>query len=100
MPEIKELDVGLNDYDTIIIGTPVWWYTFAPAIKTFLNKHDFSRKNIYPYATNGGWIGHTFEDFAKECGEAEVHAGLNVRFDGHDKLTKDEEIERWVWGIT
>lgn len=99
MPEIKELDVDLNNYDTIIIGTPVWWYTFAPAIKTFLNKHDFSGKNIYPYATNGGWIGHTFEDFAKECGEAEVYAGLNVRFDGHDKLTKDEEIERWVWGI-
>ena len=26
-PEIKPLDVNLADYDTVIFGTPVWWYT-------------------------------------------------------------------------
>lgn len=99
MPEIKELNVDLDNYDTIIIGTPVWWYTFAPAVKSFLHDYDLSGKSIYPYATNGGWIGHTFEDFKRECGEAKVYPGLNVRFDEHDKRTKDDEIERWVRGI-
>ena len=36
MPEIKPLSVRISDYDVIILGTPVWWYTFAPAMKTFL----------------------------------------------------------------
>lgn len=99
MPEIKELDVDLDNYDTIIIGTPVWWYTFAPAVKTFLHDYDLSGKSIYPYATNGGWIGHTFEDFESECGEAKVYPGLNVRFDEHTKQTEDDAIERWVQGI-
>lgn len=81
------------------VYTPVWWYTFAPAVKTFLHDYDLSGKSIYPYATNGGWIGHTFEDFESECGEAKVYPGLNVRFDEHTKQTEDDAIERWVQGI-
>ena len=42
------------DYDVIVLGTPVWWYTFAPAVKTFLESNDFSQKTIFPFATNGG----------------------------------------------
>ena len=33
---IKNYDYKINDYDEIIIGTPVWWYTMVPAIRTFL----------------------------------------------------------------
>ena len=35
MPEIKPLKVNVQVYDRIILGSPVWWYTFAPAMKTF-----------------------------------------------------------------
>lgn len=35
-PEIKPVNVDWSQYDTIILGSPVWWYTFAPAIHTFL----------------------------------------------------------------
>ena len=51
------MDVDLAQFDTIILGAPVWWYTFAPAMHTFLKNTDLSRKTIYPFATNGGWIG-------------------------------------------
>ena len=67
MPEIKPLDIRLENYDTVILGTPVWWYTFAPAIKTFLAQNNLSGKKIYPFATNGGWIGHTFKDIENAC---------------------------------
>lgn len=26
-PEIKPLNKNIEDYDTVIIGTPTWWYT-------------------------------------------------------------------------
>ena len=35
-PDIQKIDKNLNDYDEIIIGTPVWWYTIAPVIRTFI----------------------------------------------------------------
>ena len=36
-PEIKKLEKDIKDYDTIILGTPTWWYTMAPAVLTFLS---------------------------------------------------------------
>ena len=57
-PELKPISADLSQYDTIILGTPVWWYTFAPAMRTLLAHQDFSGKVIYPFATNGGWLGH------------------------------------------
>ena len=100
MPEIKPLCVNPDDYDTIVIGTPVWWYTYAPAVKTFLENTDFSGKTVYPYATNGGWIGHTFEDFKSACGGAEVKHGLNIRFDESTLRTPETDIISWARKIT
>ena len=99
-PKIQPMDVDLAQYDTIILGTPVWWYTFAPAMHTFLKNTDLSGKTIYAFATNGGWIGHTFEDFAKACPDASVKAGLNVRFNEADQITSDAEVEQWIGRIS
>ena len=36
LPELKAMDIDLSRYDTIVLGTPVWWYTCAPATRAFL----------------------------------------------------------------
>lgn len=33
-PPIKPLDKDPADYDRIVLGTPTWWYTMAPAVRT------------------------------------------------------------------
>lgn len=35
-PKLKPLGVSLDAYDTVILGTPTWWYTMAPAVLSFL----------------------------------------------------------------
>ena len=80
-PEIKPLAAGLDQYDRVILGSPVWWYTFAPAMHTFLKSQNWKGKTVYPFATNGGWIGHTFKDFTNACQGADVRPGMNIRFD-------------------
>jgi flavodoxin len=98
-PAIKPLSIDLSKYDTIILGTPVWWHTFAPAMHTFLKSQDWSVKNLYPFATNGGWIGHTFKDFKNICTGAEMKSGLNVRFDEATLRTSMKDIENWIHNI-
>ena len=98
-PELKPLSVDLKDYDTVVLGSPVWWYTFAPAMHSFLKKADFNGKTVYPFATNGGWLGHTLKDFAKACKGGEVKPGLDVRFDGTRLRTPEQDILRWAKGI-
>lgn len=100
LPELCPLNVDLSGYDAIILGTPVWWYTFAPAMNSFLHGVDLSGKTVYPFATNGGWIGHTFRDFGKACPGAAVRPGLNIRFQEDRQITPDAEILKWARGIS
>ena len=96
MPELRPFDKDFSTYDTVYLGTPVWWYTYAPAVKTLLNDNLFDGKKIYPFATNGGWIGHTFEDIKKACPNSDVQKGINIRFDEARLVTKKEEIMNWI----
>lgn len=95
-PRIRQVNADLSKYEIVILGTPVWWYTFAPAMNSFLHSEDLSKKSVYPFATNGGWIGHTFNDFEHICKGAMVHAGLNVRFNEKKQITSDDEIQEWA----
>lgn len=100
MPEIQDINVDLDSYDTVVIGTPVWWYREAPVVRTFLNKYDLSGKNIYLFATNAGWLGKTFIELQKEC-KGNIISTQNIVFESYsDKLvTNDAEINNWIIGI-
>ena len=92
----KKLIKNLNDYDEIIIGTPVWWYTIAPVIRTFLTQNDLSNKTIKPFATNAGWLGHTFQEIQKLCPNSKVDKGMNIVFESYSDnlVTSPDEIEK------
>lgn len=96
MPEIQPTSADFSQYDQIVLGTPVWWYTFAPAVKTLLSQIDWDGKTVWPYATNGGWIGHTFKDIQTSCKGAEVKKGMDIVFDGNRLRTSEKEIRSWM----
>lgn len=52
-PKIQNKLENLEFYDTIILGFPIWWYTYPSIISTFLEENDLSGKKIYVYATSG-----------------------------------------------
>lgn len=99
MPQIEPIEVDLADYDSVIIGTPVWWYTYAPAIRTFLENTDLSGKRIYAFATNEGGIGSTAMDFEKGANDADYKGTLNVVFSGDTLITPVKKIETWISSI-
>ena len=94
-PEIVPLQIPIEEYDTILLGTPVWWYTFAPAIKTLLSSQNWEGKTVFPFATNAGWLGQTFEDITNACSGAAVQPGLDIRFDTDQPLTSKKTIVEW-----
>ena len=62
-PAIAEKDAHVEDYDTIFVGFPIWWYVAPTIINTFLEKYDFSGKKIVLFATSGGsGFGKTVEE--------------------------------------
>lgn len=62
-PAIVNADAGIQEYDEIFIGFPIWWYVAPTIINTFLEKYDFSGKKIVLFATSGGsGFGNTMEE--------------------------------------
>ena len=53
-PAIKKTELKIDDYDTIYVGFPIWWYTCPTIINTFMEAYDFSGKTVIPFATSGG----------------------------------------------
>lgn len=45
-PKIKPLNIDLSKYDEVILGTPVWWYTFAPQCTHFSRKMTFRARRF------------------------------------------------------
>lgn len=52
-PSIVENIKNIKDYNTIVIGFPVWWYTAPTIINTFIEENDLTNKEIYIFVTSG-----------------------------------------------
>ena len=75
-PEIAEKLSDMEQYDTIFVGFPIWWYVAPTIIDTFLESYDFSGKTIIPFATSGGSeMGKTEEVLRKVCPNADIKNG-------------------------
>lgn len=48
LPVLNEFPIDIDAYHMIFLGTPVWWYSIAPAMKSFLKNHDLRGKIVYP----------------------------------------------------
>lgn len=67
-PAIADKDAKINDYDTIFVGFPIWWYIAPTIINTFLESYDWNGKTIVLFATSGGsGFGETVSYLAGSC---------------------------------
>ena len=70
-PEIAEKLNNMDEYDTVFVGFPIWWYVAPTIIDTFLESYDFSNKTLIPFATSGGsGIGKTVDVLKAVCPKA------------------------------
>ena len=89
--------MNLEQYDVIAAGTPTWWYTMAPAVRTFLHSQNWNGKTVIPFMTNGGWPGHVIRDMKAAC--AATACEMQVAFDsegGSHLEIPEEKIYAWA----
>ena len=65
-PAVASKVENMDQYTTIYVGFPIWWYTAPRIVNTFLEQYDLKGKTIIPFATSGGSdIGKSGEDLKK-----------------------------------
>ncbi len=53
-PAVLNKVLNIDEYDTVLIGFPVWWYTAPTIINTFIEENNLEGKNVYIFVTSGG----------------------------------------------
>ncbi len=72
-PEIAGRVENMDQYGTVFVGFPIWWYEAPRIIASFLESYDFSGKTVIPFATSGGsGMGKTDSILQRLCPSAAV----------------------------
>ena len=91
-PEIANANAKIENYDTIFLGFPIWWYIAPTIINTFLESYDFSGKTIILFATSGGSkFGKAVDGLKQSAPKAIIKEGkiLNGRL-------SEDELKKWA----
>ncbi len=59
-PALKPFAVDPSEYDMIFLGTPVWAWTIAPPLNTFLSHNSLEGKPVALFCCHGGGPGRIF----------------------------------------
>ena len=95
-PEIARVRDNMEEYDTVFVGFPIWWYVAPTIINTFLESYDMTGKTIIPFATSGGsGMGKTNEKLMPSCKGAKLLDGKVLKANAGTK-----ELDDWVAGLS
>lgn len=92
-PAISGKVEQFEQYNTVFVGFPIWWYIAPTIINTFLESYDFSGKTVIPFATSGmSDVGETDKWLHVSCSE-ETKWRPAKRFPHY---TTPETLKEWV----
>jgi flavodoxin len=93
-PELSTKIDNFDQYDTILLGTPIWWYHMSPALNSFMSQYDFSGKTIVPFCTHGGYEGTCIQDMIDAAPGATVVSSFSIK--GDEVEQADPKIQTWL----
>lgn len=94
-PELKTKIDNISQYNKIVLGSPIWWYTMAPPVRTFLSEYNFDGKEIIPFYTHGGsGSANSNPEILQICPKSKLGSELSVFHSDLD--SSDGEIEKWA----
>lgn len=86
-----------EQYSTVFVGFPIWWYQAPRIIQTFLESADFSGKTVIPFATSGGsGMGKTVELLRSSCAP-DTRWNEGKRLSSHASA---QEVSAWTKSLS
>ena len=98
-PELTSHIEDLDQYGTIFVGFPTWWYDMPQALYSFFDEYDFSGKTINPFNVhNGSRFSGTIDTIKElELDATVVEDGFTVS--ERDVAEASEDVAEWLNGL-
>ena len=91
-PAIASKVEGMEQYDTVFVGFPIWWYREPSIIDTFMEAYDFAGKKVIPFCTSGGsGLGDTAKNLQQLAPAATVQDGKKF-----SPRASEKELKEWA----
>ena len=98
LPELKESNLDISQYDTVFIGYPVWATDVPQAVLSFLKEYDLSGKTVIPFCTHDGYGAGSSYNTIREAGHAaESPDGLAI--EAKDAPDAGDTVAAWLEDI-
>jgi flavodoxin len=89
---------SIDQYDTVLLGSPIWNVRAPMIMSTFTESLDFTRQTVHPFTTYAmSGLGTTERDYARSCPGATIGNGLAVR--GEEVGDAGAAVESWLRDI-
>lgn len=89
---------NIDEYDTLIVGTPIWSSRLAPPVKSFLAMYDLAGKKIAPFCTHGGsGTAQSVNNIRSVCPDSEILQSLAIS--GNRSASARNDVIRWLQTI-
>ena len=102
-PELTSHIENLDDYDTVFIGYPLWWYDLPQVMYSFFDEYDFLGKTLIPFDVhNGSRLSDTVETIQELEPDARVITdGFTISQSTVAEETESvaEEVSSWLQGL-
>ena len=94
-PALAAAVENVEQYDTVYVGFPIWWYVAPTIINTFLESYDWTGKKIVLFATSGGsGLGKSAAGLRDSAKGAQIIEGKMLN--GNNS---PEVLKKWVESI-
>ena len=91
-PLIAKKVWNINEYDTVFVGFPIWWYVAPTIVNTFLENNDMRGKKLAFFATSGtSGLGDTVKELSPSCPFSEIIGAKRFAADA-----PAEELGAWA----
>ena len=98
-PELVENAENIEEYDTVFLGYPNWWYGVPMPLLTFLEENNLSGKQVYLFCSHGtGGLAESVELITEAVPDAVISENI---FDCYEEeaSSSQEEIQDWAGEI-
>ena len=84
-----------EDYDTVLIGYPIWWGIAAWPVDTFVKANDFNGKTVIPFCTStSSGLGQSGDLLEEEANGGNWQEGQRFRSN-----PSDSDIDEWTQSL-
>ena len=96
-PELLPYDKNLNEYDLIIIGSPVWAGSFVSVFNTFFSEVFINNKKVALFCTYMGSEGKTFINFKNKLEGNDIIGQIGFKSPANKENTDENVLEAKKW---